>query len=186
MGLLAQHSKLTVQGRLFKGYLDRGRFLLLNSKQDTVLHPDGDYYMGFAFLDFDRDGNKDIVLEVSDNTPGRYKLFLYSPKAHKFKEVKNFYDFAAPEPIKGTKFFYSYNKAGCADETWESFLFYINNYKPVKIGYINGEGCGIKNGIYIYQQRESKKTLIKTLPLKTIERYKDYKWGFLKSYWTKN
>ena len=176
---------MTVQGRQYKGYLDKSHFVLLNSQGDTVLHPEGDYYMSFAFPDFNQDGYKDILLEVSDNTPGRYELFLYSPKSRKFKEVKGFYDFAAPEPIKGTKFFYSYNKAGCADGTWESYLFYIENYKPVRLGYINGEGCGIKDGIYIYQQRESKKKLIKTLPLNTIEKYKDYKWGFLKSYWTK-
>ena len=103
-----------------------------------------------------------------------------------FKEVKNFYDFAAPESIAGTNFYYSYNKAGCADETWESLLFRIDNYIPVILGYINGDGCGIKDGIYIYRQRGENKTLINKLPLKTIQSYKDYKWGFLKSYWTKN
>jgi len=175
-----------VQGYQYKGYLERGRFVLLNSRGDTVLHPDGDYYMNFAFLDFNQDGNKDVLLEVSDNTPGRYELFLYSPKSRKFKEVKGFYDFASPYPIKGTRYYYSYNRAGCADNTWESYLFYIDNYKPVKLGYINGEGCGIKDGIYIYRQSGNKKTIIETLPLNTIEKYKDYKWGFLKNYWTRN
>ena len=175
-----------MQGHQYNGYLDGSRFVLLNSRGDTVLHPDGDYYMSFSFLDFNRDGNKDILLEVSDNTPGRYELFLYSQKEHTFKKVKNFYAFATPKPIIGTKFYYSYNKAGCADETWESFLFIIDDYRPVILGYINGKGCGIKDGIYIYRQTGDKKKLITTLPLKTIEKYKDYKWGFIKSYWTKN
>jgi hypothetical protein len=30
------------------------------------------------------------------------------------------------------------------------------------------------------------KELVKTLPLNTIEKYKDYKWGFIKQFWTKN
>jgi hypothetical protein len=184
-GLLAQQSKMTVQGRQYKGNLEKSHFVLLNSHGDTVLYPGGDYYMSYAFRDFNQDGNKDVLLEVSDNTPGRYELFLYSPKRHKFKEVKGFYDFATPVPIKGTRFYYSYNRAGCADNTWESYLFYIENYKPVKLGYINGEGCGNKDEIYIYRQRGNKKALIKTLPLKTIEEYKEYKWGFFKSYWTK-
>ena len=176
---------MTVQGRQYKGYLDRSHFVLLNSQGDTVLHPEGDYYMSFTFPDFNHDGYKDILLEVISNTPGQYELFLYSPKSHKFEEVKDFYDFATPEPIKGTRYYYSYNRAGCADNTWESYLFYIENYKPVRVGYINGEGCGIKDGIFIYRQRGGKKILTETLPLKTIEKYKEYKWGFLKSYWTK-
>lgn len=184
--LLAQQNKMIVQGREYKGNLERSHFVLLDSHGDTVLQPKGDYYMSVAYPDFNQDGNKDILLEVNDNTPGRYELFLYSPKTRKFIEVKDFYYFATPEPIKGTRYYYSYNRAGCADNTWESFLFYIDNYKPVKVGYINGEGCGIKDGIYIYKQTGDTKAIIETLPLKTIEKYKDYKWGFLKSYWIKN
>ena len=51
--------------------------------------------------------------------------------------------------------------------------------------YINGEGCGI-DGIFIYRVWGGKKKLIKRLPLDTIIDYKNYKWGLLKQYWTKN
>ncbi|GAA4753078.1 hypothetical protein GCM10023229_37640 [Flavisolibacter ginsenosidimutans] len=62
----------------------------------------------------------------------------------------------------------------------------MTNYKAIKIGYINGEGCGIDDGIFIYRLSGDKKKLIRRLPLDIIGDYKDYKWGFLKQYWTKN
>ena len=40
-----------MQGHHYKGYLDGSHFVLLNSRGDTVLHPDKDYYMSFSFLD---------------------------------------------------------------------------------------------------------------------------------------
>jgi len=170
----------------YKGHLERSRFLLLNAHGDTVLNPDGDYYLNFTYRDFNQDGNKDILLEMSGNPSDKYELFLYSPNSRSFKKVKGFENFGSPKPIEGTYYYYSYSRSGCADETWISYLFFIEHYEAVKLGCINGEGCGIKDGIYIYRQRGSKKLMIETLPLKTIEQYKEYKWGFIKSYWTKH
>ncbi len=73
---------------------------------------------------------------------------------------------------------------------WDSDLFYIQDFKAVKVANISGIGCsdkvGKKDGIYVSKLRGDKKRLMQTLPISTIERFKDYKWGFIKEYWTKN
>lgn len=72
---------------------------------------------------------------------------------------------------------------------WDSDLFYIENYKTVKIGNISGNEYGdthVKDGIYIHKMQGEKQTEIAKLPISIIKRYKDYKWGFIKQYWHKN
>jgi len=180
----SQSVKVSIHGRDFNGILTKGNFILLSSRGDTVLNRKVNYYVDFKFQDIDRDGNKDILLTVNDNIPDTYDLLLYEPNPHKFKEVSEFYRVPRPRRLKGTIYYYSYFHAGCADDTWGSRLFFIKDFKVIKIGFINGEGCGIKDGIYIYRQVGRNKKLLKVLPLATIERYKQYKWGFLKEYWT--
>lgn len=117
-------------------------------------------------------------------------LFPYVPITGKFREANNFRDFPAPEQIKGTKFYYSYHKSGCTDLNWDSDLFYIENFKANRIGNIAGRQCddrdGVKDAVYIHKFRSGKETLFKTLPIDTIWKYKDFKWGFINEYWTKN
>jgi hypothetical protein len=72
---------------------------------------------------------------------------------------------------------------------WMSNLFYIEDFTAIRIGNIAGYECenqGIKDGIYIYQTRGEEKKLIEQKPIQTIERFKSYKWGFIRDYWTKN
>ena len=100
--------------------------------------------------------------------------------------TQNFKAFPDPKPIQGTKYYYSYHKNGCADMDWVSGLFYINNIKAERIGMIDGEGCGpdeVKTAIYIYKVKKNKKTLFKVYPKNTIEKYKEYKWGFMRQFW---
>jgi hypothetical protein len=176
---------VTIDGKRLIAHHDQWDFWIVNAKKDTVvrLQPS---FMDFKFNDFNKDGYKDLMLDLAGNIPDNCRLFLYVPKQQTFREVKGFDDLPLPLRIAGTNYFYSYSRAGCADETWVSYLFYIKNYKAIKIGYINGEGCGINDGIFIYRLSGGKKKLIKRLPLDTIGNYKDYKWGFLKQYWTKN
>lgn len=176
----------TIRGKRYIGHFDSKEFFIIGSKQDSILQLPAEDYMGFKFKDFNKDGYNDVFLEWGGNIPERYTLYLFVPSSGKFKELKNFSSFPSATPIKGTKYFYSYYKAGCADNTWGSHLFYIGNNTAIKIGNIKGEGCGIKDGIYIYKVKADKKVLFKTLPLSTIEKYKDKKWGFLKQYWTKS
>jgi hypothetical protein len=188
VNLHAQHLRKSaiINGNRYIGHLEFWGFFLLTQKGDTVLSLPQEEFFDFKFQDFNRDGYKDLYLDWGGNAIEKYSLYLFVPSTKTFKELKDFSDFPAAERIKGTNYYYSYAKAGCADNTWVSDLFYVNNMTVIKIGTINGEGCGIKDGIYIYKVKAGKETLIKTLPLNIIDRYKDYKWGFIKAYWTKN
>ncbi|MGZ3912039.1 MAG: hypothetical protein ACXVBR_18275 [Flavisolibacter sp.] len=144
-----------------------------------------DHYVKFEFKDFNKDRYKDLFLEWGGNLPERYSLYLFVPSTASFREVRNYADFPAVSPIKGTSYYYSYYRNGCADNSWGSDLFQIKDYKAIKIGRIKGEGCGIEEGIYIHRVKAGNNTLIETLPLQTINAYKEGKYGFLHKYWTK-
>lgn len=179
----------TVAGKKYIGFFNEQTYYLLNAKGDTVLKK-SDYYFDAEFKDFNKDGHQDIILHYSSNAPMVLDLFLYDATTGRFREVKDFRDFPAPEHIKGTKFYYSYHKSGCADMNWDSDLFYIKNYKAIRIGNIAGRQCnnrdGVKDAVYIYKVLGDKEKLFKTLPIDTIWKYKDFKWGFIKEYWPKN
>lgn len=179
----------TIAGKKYIGFFNDQTYYLLNPKGDTVLRKKG-YYFDAEFKDFNKDGHQDIILHYSSNTPIVLDLFLYVPTTGKFREIKNFRDFPAPEQIKGTKFYYSYHKSGCADMNWDSDLFYIENFKAIRIGHIAGRQCDnrddMKDAVYIYKVRSDKEKLFNTLPIDTIWKYKDYKWDFIREYWTKN
>ena len=186
-GLKAQQEKLTIINKQhYIGRLDKQGFYLITTKRDTVFKLHEADYFTFKFEDFNRDGYKDIFLEWTGNMPERYSVYLFLPSTGKFKELRNLNRFPAATQVGRTKYYYSYYRAGCADNTWGSDLFYIKNYEAIKIANIKGEGCGSEEGIYIYKMEADKKNLIHKLPITTIEKYKDYKWGFIKQYWSKN
>ncbi|MGY4537211.1 hypothetical protein ACVW0P_001627 [Mucilaginibacter sp. UYNi724] len=170
----------------------QGRSLVFNAKKDTIFNELGseyDYASSVKFKDFNTDGYKDIIITYPQNTPGIIGLLLYNKTNKTYKKVSGFDAFPAPEMIPNTKYYYSYHHSGCADMDWTSDLFCIENYKAVKLGTINGNECGdsgIKDGIYIYKIVGGKEIKIKQLSIKTIYSYKEYKWGFIKSYWYKN
>ena len=179
----------TINKKKYIGFLKEDAFYLINSKGDTVIKQE-DYYMMWEFKDFNKDGHKDVILHHSSNTGYVLDLFIFLPTTNKFKKVKDFDNFPAPEQIKGTKFYYSYHKSGCGDMNWDSDLFYIDNFKAIRIGNIAGRQCdnrdGEKDAVYIHKVYGDKEKLFKTLPIDTIGKYKDFKWGFIKEYWTKN
>jgi hypothetical protein len=170
----------------------QGKLYVFNAQMDTVFHnlgSDYDYVSDAKFEDFNKDGYKDIIISYPQNVPGIEGLLLYNKAAKTFKKVVGFEGFPAPEAIPGTRYYYSYHHSGCADMDWTSDLFYIDSYKPVKIATIEGYDCadsGIKDGLYIYKKSGEKKTLLSRLSIKTINNYKDHKWGFIKAYWYKN
>jgi hypothetical protein len=179
----------TVEGKKYLGFFNDQTYYLLNAKGDTLLRKK-DYYFDAEFKDFNKDGHQDIILHYSSNTSMVLDLFLYTPTTGKFREIKKFRDFPAPEQIKGTKFYYSYHKTGCADMNWDSDLFYIDNFNAIRIGNIAGRQCnnrdGLKDAVYIYKVRNDKEKLFKKLPIEIIWKSKDLKWGFINEYWTKN
>lgn len=179
---------IIIQGKRYLGFLNHNGFYLVDSKNEIYLSQSGEYFT-WDFKDFNNDGYDDIFLSLNSNTPDVFNLLLYLPKTHSFKFIQDFNHFSAPEQIHETNYFYSYHESGCADMDWDSDLFYINKYKAIRIGNISGNQCensGIKDGLYIYKVHDEKKTLIKTLSIDIIKKYKDYKWDFIKEYWNKN
>jgi hypothetical protein len=150
-----------------------------------------DYYdegfSSFKFVDFNRDGYKDLFIEHMSNVPARCDLLLYDKRSKKFVLIKDFPDYPAPEKLKGTDLYYSYHRSGCADSNWDSDLFKIINNKIIKIGNISGLDCGDKEvGVFISKIQGSKEQLIRKYPISEIEKYKNHKWGFIKKYWKRN
>jgi hypothetical protein len=142
-----------------------------------------------SFTDFNGDGYKDLLIEYMTNVPAICNLALYDKASKKFVRVNGFDRYPEPHRLANTKVFYSYHRSGCADMNWDSDLFIIRNFKPVKLGNINGAECGdsgIKDGIYINKVVNDKNILYKQLPINTITKYKNYKSGFIKSYWQRH
>ncbi|HRH50674.1 MAG TPA: hypothetical protein PLP23_18105 [Panacibacter sp.] len=182
------YQTVIIEGKKFTGFLTSNGFQLLNSKNGTYLKHSGEYFT-WNFKDFNKDGYKDIYLDKGGNTPEWFDLLLYVPTTKSFRQVKDFEHFPAPERISGTKYFYSYHKSGCADMDWDSDLFYIKDFKAIRLANISGRECensGIKDGLYINKLRGEKKILFKVLAIDTVHAYKEDKWGFIKAYWTKN
>ncbi|WP_121809661.1 XAC2610-related protein [Mucilaginibacter kameinonensis] len=140
----------------------------------------------FKFIDFNDDGYQDLLIEYMSNVPGVCELALYDKRAKKFVLVDNFSEYPDPQKLRGTFLYYSYRRSGCADSDWDSDLFKIINNKVVKIGNISGRGCDEEPGIFISKTEGREKIIIKKYPIDVIEKYKNYKWGFIKQYWERN
>ena len=160
-------------------------------KVDTL---DAGGLSNLEFPDFDKDGNKDIILTYMGNN-FTYYLYLFDKTKNVFKFIKGFDRFPASQQLKtNRKYYFSYHRAGCADMNWVSDLFFISNFKTIHIGQIYGKGCDadIKEEpqiIEIYKiidNTEYKEKLIAKLPYqKNIPEFGD-KWDFIKKYWEKN
>ena len=111
---------------------------LLSLEGDTIVKSE-DYYFKAEYLDIDKDGYKDIRVFAFSNTPNQCDNYLFDKTLKTFKLIENC-DLDI-QKIKGTDFFYSYNRVGCADMNWESHLSKIENCKLVDYGYIYGQGC---------------------------------------------
>lgn len=185
--------KARINGINYKAIcFDDERIIVKNGSGKTVLkleEYDTAGFNNFQFTDFNGDGYKDLMVDYLTNVPRICNLYVYQKASGQFVKIDGFDKYPAPLRIKGAKVFYSYHRSGCADSNWDSDLFIIKNYKPVKLGNISGNECGnsgIKDGIYIHKFKSGKEVLYKTMPISTINRYKDYKWGFIASYWKKH
>ncbi|MCF8391502.1 MAG: hypothetical protein K9H12_12465 [Bacteroidales bacterium] len=162
-------------------------FYILDSKENIVFKSK-DYYRFFEFTDFNNDGKKDLMFSYLGNNPIK-DLILYDIKNRKFVPVKNFKAFPEPIRIKGTKYYYSYHRSGCADMNWDSDLFYIENFIAIRLGKVSGRECDNsdeKNGVYIYKLKGNKEELIEAKDINEIHKFKNDKWDFIIEYWTKN
>lgn len=185
------YDSLTIAGKTYtvvQGYPggDSELELRVLYKGDTVFRCERLANNGFEFEDFDGDGITDIRLNYLSNTPGITDLVMFDAKALNFRLVTDFDDYPDPLPVAGTKYYYSYHRSGCADENWGSELFYIENFKAIAIGEIEGIGCEDeeRNGIFIYRLNGEERKEIKAITRKPGY-YKD-KWEFIDKYWRSN
>jgi hypothetical protein len=186
--ILKTLTKYVNDERYIINYTSSYELFIIKSKNDTI-YKEADSAPDFEFKDFDGDGYKDINLYYMTNVPGIQNLLLYDKIDKTFKTVNDFSYFPSPHRINNTKFYYSYHRNGCADMNWASDLFYIENFKAIKIGSIFGYECensGIQDGIYIYKVNNNKKALLEEIPIRTLKKYEDHKWGFMKEYWIRN
>ncbi|TPG41553.1 hypothetical protein [Flavobacterium pectinovorum] len=171
--------------------INKSFYCLLSVHGDTIIKQQ-DYYVNSEYSDIDNDGYDDIRIYLVSKIPNECDTYLYNKERQAFILIENC-DLDI-QKIKGSQFYYSYNKAGCADLNWESYLSKIENYKLINYGYIIGHGCDFEveknpQSISIYKISDSEKQemkLIQELPyLKNIPKNEN-KWDFIKRYWQKN
>jgi hypothetical protein len=141
-------------------------------------------------LRFDNDEWPDITFSYLGNVYVA-DLYLFDAIRSNFRKVDGFTKVSNSKKLtSNSNYFFSYQRAGCADMNWISYLFYIDNYRVTQIGEIHGKGCESED---FNREIEISKIVtldkifpIETLPIDTIETYEDYKWGFIKDYWNKN
>jgi hypothetical protein len=178
----------TIENEFYKAIYRKDNYFIILNSMDSVVFKKEKSYMLFEFIDFDNDGNKDLIFSYFGSIE-RNDLLLFETESKSFRMVENFIEFPAAKQIEKTKFYYSYHKSGCADGNWDSDLFIIENFRAIKIGNIAGRQCeniGEKDGIYIYKIKMESEILFESLDIGIIDNYENYKWGFIKDYWSKN
>ncbi len=183
---------LQVNNNLLIRKLKDNRFnSLLSFNGDTIIKSQ-DYYSSITFLDINKDSYKDIRVNAFSNTPNQCDNYFYDRKSKTFNLIKNCY--LDINKIKGTEFYFSYNKLGCSDLNWESYLSKIEGFKLVNYGYMNGQGCDVEikenpQIIEIYKvldENDKNNKLLEKLPyLKQISKNDD-KFNFIEKYWKQN
>jgi hypothetical protein len=143
----------------------------------------------FAFSDFNEDGHLDLEFGYISNVGTIIDVALFDPLKNSFVLIDDLKEYAYPVRLKDN-YYYSYQKAGCADLNWISYLFKITDFTTVPIGHIYGQGCEwdtiqFPPKIEIHKVIKNEKVLIEVLPMDVIY-VEDYKWGFIENYWRKN
>lgn len=175
----------SIKNKKFTVLWNANNFYIIKNVNDTI-HKLQDSGINFAeFVDFDEDSYKDILVYFHANNP-THELGLFDPATNTFKFIKNYTAYSGAIKIKGSNYYYSYHRSGCADSNWDSDLIVIKNYKAYKIGNIHTIGCEDekKNGIFIYKVNDNAKTLVKYISRKAG--YYNDKMDFIEGYWKKN
>jgi hypothetical protein len=185
---ILQADAISILGKHFKVIYKTNDSLLIIRDNDTI-HNSLWHNNGFEFGDFDQDGYKDLLINYLTNIGGVYDILLFNPKDFTFTLIDKMTDYPSSEHLT-QNYYYSYHRAGCADLNWISDLFEIQDYKTILLGEIYGQGCNSdpkKVEVFKIGNNDShSKHLFLTLPIDTLNKYSDFKWGFIKDYWTKN
>ena len=136
------------------------------------------------FIDFDKDGTNDVMFKSKGFT--NYDLIMFDSKSKTFKKIRGFNQFPAPIKIGNTKYYYSYYSSETPNYFWESDLFYIKDFKALKIGSITIINNEKENEISINKVKNDIPVFIEAKNITVLNKYKDKQWGFIKDYWTKN
>jgi len=146
------------------------------------------------YPDFDSNGYTDILFAYIGNNP-TYFLYLFNNVTNSFVKIQNYSEFPYSRKLSvNPKYYYSYQRAGCADMNWVSDLFTISNLKITHLGHIYGQGCDantieepqVIDIFRIPDNDRDRKILIEKLPyLENIPKFGD-KWDFIDKYWNKN
>jgi hypothetical protein len=186
------YDTLELNNRLYiQGSSDNKFNFLLSIEGDTIVKKEN-FYSEADFLDINEDGYKDIRIYFFSSFPNQCDNYLFDKKTKTFKYIENC-DLDITK-IKGTDFYFTYNKAGCADMNWESYLCKIEKNVLVNYGYIYGRGCDSKEEekpqvIEIYKVNEAginQRKLFECIPyLKHIPKFEE-KWDFIQKYWKQN
>jgi hypothetical protein len=176
----------TILGEEYRGFgTGEYKLIVLNSKGDTVLNQP-DLYFDFEFIDFNGDSLKDIVVRRLSNVPAIQDLLLFDKTNARVTMVSGLDRFPDPKPIPNTEYYYSYHRSGCADNFWDSDLFYIDKFETHLLGNISGNECEGEKGIIVSKVIAGEKEVVDKFTLDILEKYDDHKWGFIADYWMRN
>lgn len=185
---ILQVDTVLILGKRFLALYKTNDSLFIIRDNDTIFNSIWDNN-GFEFKDFDMDGYKDLLINHISNIGDIYDILLFNPRDFTFTLVDNMTSYPSPELLIHN-YYYSYHRAGCADMNWISNLFKIENFKTILLGEIYGQGCDSdpkKVDIYKINSNDfNTKMLLMTFPIDTINKHSDYKWGFIKDFWTNN
>ena len=146
--------------------------------------------MDMPFVDINSDGVPDLLVIHGGNN-FQYELYMLNKATLAYQYIDDFDLFPEAVEIKTDPgYYYSYHRAGCADMVWVSDLFTIKNSKAILLGRIQGDCCGaddlLNSEIKISNHAAEDTSLVKVFDCSVIDDYADYKWGFIKWYWTSN
>lgn len=172
--------------------------VLLSATSETVtfvidtIDRKGLYYV--KFIDFDHNGNSDILIDYIGNN-STYSLYLFDSVKNSFRNIEDYARFPDAIQLKSNNnYYYSYHRAGCADMNWVSDLFKIENFKIVHVGHIYGQGCDFEieenpqsiKAYKITDSTEENNILIESLSFTKYIHQNSDKWDFIEKYWNKN
>ncbi len=160
--------------------------LLVTNKGVVVLDDTLDFSVELRVIDFNRDSHADIIVNFMGNVDTQ-SLFMYSVSGGHFVKVKDFEKYPQAKPVKlSSDFYYSYRRAGCADNYWISDLFSITDFRVSLAGTIYGNGCETPGEIKIYAIENGKDRLVDKRSYNAIINVENDKWKFISDYWSKS